>query len=132
MNLSDSVEAAVLRKQSKMTKIRDRARAHAKKMMNFDVAVQTTLAETYSDLEGEMASFGKGKIAFKMYLQEQFKSRKLLRNGTYNTIPLFSLLALLLSYLLLSLISYLYSALPWSAPHLLSEIARHNGDQVFV
>jgi hypothetical protein len=45
-----------------MKKIRERARAHAKKMMNFDVAVQTTLAETYSDLEGEMASsFGKGK-----------------------------------------------------------------------
>ena len=87
-NLSDSVEAAVLRKQSKMKKIRERATAHAKKMMNFDVAVQTTLAETYSDLEGEMASFGKGKIALKTYLQEQFKSRKLLRDGKYNTIPI--------------------------------------------
>jgi hypothetical protein len=86
--LSDSVEAAVLRKQSKTTKVHDRARTHAKKMMNFDVAVQTTLAETCSDLEDEMASFGKGKIALKTYLQEQFKSRKLLRNGTYNTIPI--------------------------------------------
>ncbi len=73
-----------------MTKIRDRARAHAKKMMNFDVAIQTTLAETCSDLEGKMASFGKGKMALKTYLQEQFKSRKLLRDGTYNTIPIVS------------------------------------------
>jgi hypothetical protein len=70
-----------------MKKIQARAVAHAKKMMNFDIAVQTTLAETWGELEGEMASFGKGKMALKTYLQEQFKSRKLLRNGTYNTIP---------------------------------------------
>jgi hypothetical protein len=86
--LSDSVEAAVLRKKDKMKKIRKRASAHAKKMMNFDVAVQTTLAETYSDLEGEMASFGKGKMALKTYLQDQFRSRKILRDGKYNTIPI--------------------------------------------
>ncbi len=90
-NLADSVEAKVIRKQRKMAKIQERAKAHAKKMMNFDVAVQTTLAESWSELEGEMASFGKGKkMALKTYLQEQFKSRKLLRNGTYNTIPIVS------------------------------------------
>ena len=56
-NFSDSVEATVIRKQRKMKKIQARAVAHAKKMMNFDIAVQTTLAETWGELEGEMASF---------------------------------------------------------------------------
>ncbi len=73
-----------------MAKIQKRAKTHAKKMMNFDVAVQTTLAETWSELEGKMASFGKGKTALKTYLQDRFKSRKLLRNGTYKTIPIVS------------------------------------------
>jgi hypothetical protein len=58
----------------------EKARAHAKKVMNFDDAVQASLAETGSDLEGKIASFGKGQMALKMYLQQQFKSRKLLRN----------------------------------------------------
>ena len=39
-NFSDSVEATVIRKQRKMKKIQARAVAHAKKMMNFDIAVQ--------------------------------------------------------------------------------------------
>ena len=89
-NLADSVEAKVIRKQRKMEKIQKRAKAHSKKMHNFDIAVQTALAETWRELEGEIASFGKGKMALKTYLQEQFKSRKLLRNGIYNTIPIVS------------------------------------------
>ncbi len=73
-----------------MAKIQERAKAQAKKIMNFDVAVQTTMAKTWSELEGEMASFGKGKTALKTYLQEQFKSRKVLHNGIYNSIPIVS------------------------------------------
>ncbi len=55
--------------------------------MNLDVAVQTKLANTKSELDGEIASYENRKGALKSYLQDQFKSRKLLRNGVYFTIP---------------------------------------------
>jgi hypothetical protein len=84
------VEAAVLRKQNKIAKKTEKARLHAQKMMNFDVAVQTTLAKDNSELNGEIAAFGNSKGALKTYLQEQFKSRMLLRDGLYKTIPVLS------------------------------------------
>lgn len=55
--------------------------------MDLDVAVQTKLANTNSELNAEIAAFGNSKGALKTYLQEQFKSRKLMRDGVYNTIP---------------------------------------------
>jgi hypothetical protein len=74
-NMLDAVEAAVV------------ARAQAKKMVEVDVALQTSLAESRSALDGEIASYGNSKISLRTFLQEQFKSRKLLRNNLYNTIP---------------------------------------------
>ncbi len=55
--------------------------------MDLDVAVQTKLANTNSELNGEIAAFGNSKGALKTFLQEQYKSRILLRGGVYNTIP---------------------------------------------
>jgi hypothetical protein len=56
-------------------------------MMDLDVAVQIKLANTNSELNVEIAAFGNSKGALKTYLQEQFRSRTLLRDGVYNTIP---------------------------------------------
>ncbi len=52
-------------------------------MMDLDVAVQTKLANTNSELNAEIAAFGNSKGALKTYLQEQFKSRKLMRDGVF-------------------------------------------------
>jgi hypothetical protein len=84
--MGDAVEAAVIRKQNILAKKNEKARLHAKKMMDLDVAVQTKLANTNSELNGEIAAFGNSKRALKTYLQEQYKSRTLLRDGVY-TIP---------------------------------------------
>jgi hypothetical protein len=86
----DAVEAAVLRKKRKADAMQKKARAHAKKMVEVDVALQTTLAESRSALDGEIVSYGNSKISLRTFLQEQFKSRKLLRNNLYNTIPVAS------------------------------------------
>ncbi len=86
--IKDKVEATLLRKKRKAAKMQAKAQAQATKTNNFDVTVETTLAETRSDLNAEIASFGKAKGALKSYLQEQFKSRKLLHFGNYSTIPL--------------------------------------------
>jgi hypothetical protein len=40
-DISDAVEAAVLRKQRKAKQMNDKARAQATKMNNFDVAAET-------------------------------------------------------------------------------------------
>jgi hypothetical protein len=83
----DAVEAAVVRKKRKATKMNAKARAQAKKMNAVDVALQSTLAETITDLESEIASFANSKMALRNFLQDQYKSRVLLRNGLYKTIP---------------------------------------------
>jgi hypothetical protein len=67
-----------------MAKKNENARLHANKMMDLDVAVQTKLANTNSELNGKMAAFGNGKKALKTFLQEQYKSRILRRDGVYN------------------------------------------------
>jgi hypothetical protein len=46
------------------------------------------LAETRSALDAEVALFGYSKGALRTYLQDQFKSRKLLHFGNYRSIPL--------------------------------------------
>ena len=68
--------------------MRDKTRAKAKKLDNFDAAVETPLADIRSALDAEVASYGKSKGALRTYLQEQFKSRKLLHFGIYRSIPL--------------------------------------------
>jgi hypothetical protein len=45
------------------------------------------LRHTNDELTDEVASFGRAKTARLNYLEEQFRSRKLLRNGAYMSIP---------------------------------------------
>ncbi len=59
-------------------------------MNNFDVAVETTSAASKRELDGEITSFGSAKTALRSYLQQQFKTRKLLREGRCSTTPLLS------------------------------------------
>ena len=70
--------------------MKKKAMAQAKKMAAFDVAAETVLADSVRDLDIEIATFGTSKTAVKTYLQEQYKSRLLLRNRVYNTIPIVS------------------------------------------
>ncbi len=86
-NIGDAVEAAVLRKKMKAKKMQKKARTQANKMGDFDVAQETVLAPTVAALNAEIATYRKAKIAVRTYLQEQYKSRRLLRNGKHNTIP---------------------------------------------
>jgi hypothetical protein len=87
-NVCDAVEAAIIRTKSQVSKKKAKARLHANKMMDLEVAVQTELAKTKSELDGEIASYENRRGALKTYLQDQFRSRKLLRNGDYVTIPI--------------------------------------------
>ncbi len=67
-----------------------KVRAQAMKMANFDAAVETTLAETRRDLDGEIASFRNAKTAFRTYLQGQVRTRRLMHFGNYKNIALTS------------------------------------------
>ncbi len=69
---------------------RKKARAQAKKMEAVDVALNKSLAESTRDQEEEIASFGSPKTALRTFLQDQYRSRHLLHNGSYNTIPTIS------------------------------------------
>jgi hypothetical protein len=64
-----------------------KAKAQANKMTKVDVAMETSLAKSHVELDVELQSFGTGKMARLKYLEEQYKSRKLLRNGIYLSIP---------------------------------------------
>jgi hypothetical protein len=83
----DAVEAAIVRIKWKADKMNVKARAQAKKMNAVDVALQTTLAETRSALDGEIASFSNSKITLRTFLQDQYKSRTLIRKSIYSSIP---------------------------------------------
>jgi hypothetical protein len=85
-NISDEVEAAVVRKARKTALKRKKAKAQAK-TIGSGVALQTSLAETPRALAEEIASFGSSKTALRTYLQYQYRSRLLLHNGIYHTIP---------------------------------------------
>jgi hypothetical protein len=50
-----------------------------------DVALTTTLAETTTDLDEEITSFGNSTGALRTYLQDQYKSRKFIHNGIYHS-----------------------------------------------
>ena len=86
--IQDEVDGKMVRIRRKAKKMQDKARAQAKKLDNFDAAVETPLADTRSALDAEVASYGKSKGALRTYLQEQYKSRKLLHFGIYRSIPL--------------------------------------------
>jgi hypothetical protein len=85
-NVADEVEANLERKQRKAKQMADKAKAQSKKMNKMDAAIEATLADSHDDLNDELASFGRVKTTRLKYLQEQFKTRKLLRNGLYLTI----------------------------------------------
>jgi hypothetical protein len=86
-NVSDAVEAAVVRKKRKAAKMQAKAKAQAKKMNAVDIALETTLCDTSTALNGEIASFGASKMSLLTFLQDQYRSRLLLQNGLYKTIP---------------------------------------------
>jgi hypothetical protein len=86
-DIEDAVEAAVFRKKMKAKKKEEKAQTQANKMADFDVAQETVLAPTVAALNAKIATYGKSKIAVRTYLQEQYKSRRLLCNGKYNAIP---------------------------------------------
>jgi hypothetical protein len=85
-NVGDEAEANLERKKRKAKKMADKAKAQSKKMNKIDAAIEATLADSHDDLHDELESFGRAKTAKLKYLQEQFNSRKLLRNGVYLTI----------------------------------------------
>jgi hypothetical protein len=66
-DILDEVEAAVVRKKQKTAKLNEKARAHANKMNAVDVPT-TTLAETTTDLDEEITSFGNSKGALRTYI----------------------------------------------------------------
>jgi hypothetical protein len=84
---ADEVEAAAIRIARKKSEREKKARAKANKMAEYDMANTTTFANTQQELDNEMESYGNAMGYVLKYLQEQFKSRKLLRNGLYETIP---------------------------------------------
>jgi hypothetical protein len=86
-NVADVVEANLERIQRKAKKMAAKAKAQSKKMNKIDAAIEANLADSNADLNDELESFGRAKTARLKYLQEQFQSRKLLRNGVYLSIP---------------------------------------------
>jgi hypothetical protein len=56
-------------------------------MANYDLALETTFANTQGEFEDEITSYGNGRRNLLIYLREQFKGRNLLRKGNYKTIP---------------------------------------------
>ena len=86
-NVADEVAANLERIKRKAKKMAAKAKAQSKKMNKIDAAIEATLADSHDDLNDELQSFGRAKTARLNYLQEQFKSRKILRNGLYLSIP---------------------------------------------
>lgn len=87
---ADEIEAAAIRIARKKAEREKKARAKANKMAEYDMANTTTFANTQQELDNEIESYGNAKGYVLKYLQEQFKSRKLLRNGLYETIHITS------------------------------------------
>ncbi len=86
-DVKDTVAATIHREKKKQEKKNESALKQAKKIENHNVAMETKLSLSHVELKGEIDSFGsvvKHKLS---YLQEQFRSRKLLRKGIYNSIP---------------------------------------------
>ena len=86
-DVTDSVAASLYRKKQMKAKKAATARKQATKSENHNMAMETTLANSTKELEDEIRSFGKVKKHLLSYLQEQFKSRKILRSGVYRSIP---------------------------------------------
>jgi hypothetical protein len=83
----DEIEAERVRNQRKELKLEAKKRAQASRMANYDEAVETPLANSNAELTNEINSYGNSLGNLLHYLQQQFKARKILRKGLYNTIP---------------------------------------------
>jgi hypothetical protein len=88
--VKDEAEATRIRTARKQANLAKKARAQANKMASYDSAMETTYANSQEELQMEITSYGNAKGHLLKYLQEQFKGRKLLRQGIYNTIPTLS------------------------------------------
>jgi hypothetical protein len=86
----DEIEGARIRTARKQQNLAKKARVQANKMATYDSAMETTYANSKADLDIEIRSYGKSSGHVLKYLQEQFKGRKLLKQGHYNTIPTLS------------------------------------------
>ncbi len=86
-NIKDEVEAALVRTSCKAAMKNKKAKAQAKKMEAVDVALNTSLAESTTDLVEEIATFDASKTSLRTFLQDQYRSRLLLHGGNYDTIP---------------------------------------------
>jgi hypothetical protein len=86
-NIKDEVEGALVRTARKAAMKNKKAKAQAKKMEAVDVALNTSLAESTTDLAEEIATFDASKTALRTFLQDQYRSRLLLHDGNYDTIP---------------------------------------------
>jgi hypothetical protein len=85
--VKDEAEATRIRTARKKAHLEKKARAQANKMATYDSAIETRYAQSQEELETEIRSYGKARGHLLHYLQEQFKGRKLLREGIYTTIP---------------------------------------------
>jgi len=83
----DEIEAERVRNHRKALKLESKKRAQANRMATYDEAIETTLATSKAELTNEINSYGNSVGNLLHYLQQQFKARKLLRKGLYNTIP---------------------------------------------
>jgi len=83
----DEVQGTLIRTQRKAAKLEAKKRSQATRMANYDLALETSFANTQAELEDEITSYGNGRGNLLMYLREQFKGRNLLRKGNYKTIP---------------------------------------------
>ncbi len=74
---ADEIEGKLIRTQRKAAKLDAKKRAQATRMANYDLALETTFANTKAVLDDEIASNGNGTGNLLHYLREQFKGCKL-------------------------------------------------------
>ena len=85
-DVTAEVEANLERNRRKQKKLEDKARAQAAKLERLNVAMETTLAESFTSLTTELRSFGTAKGVKLKYLQDQYKSRNVRMKGVYLSI----------------------------------------------
>jgi hypothetical protein len=86
-DVTAEVESNLERNRRKQKKLEEKARAQAAKLERLNVAMETTLAESFTALTTELRSFGTAKGVKLKYLQDQYKSRNVRMKGVYLSIP---------------------------------------------
>ncbi len=82
-NVAAEVAANVEHNRCKQQKLEEKARAQANKLQKLNVAMETTLVESFQSLTAELRSFGTSKGVKLKYLQDQYKSRNVRMKGVY-------------------------------------------------